>query len=52
MFIECKHNQSGQPSRHSDITVRRLEISNQALNVETIKAIHKTWKEDTKWLKN
>lgn len=52
MFIGCERNQIGRPFRHSDISVRRLEISNRALDAETVKAIHKTWREDTKWLKN
>ena len=48
MFIGCERNQIGQPFRFSDISIRRLEISNQALSGDMVQELYRAWKEEMK----
>ena len=48
LLIGCERTQYGRPFRFSDISVRRLEVVNQALTDDMIQAQWQAWKETQK----
>ena len=48
LYIGCERDQNGRPFRFSDISVRRLEIINRAMDGDEVRNEALSWKEDAK----